>query len=124
MAGADVFLIQTNNQTHRAYNEKRVGFRRALGYDFNEHLRQVWTYSLVGRTVYNVQSSASLYVRRRPAPRCCRRSARPDHDHRDSRIDPHTGYLISLGTDFAGIGGNAHFVRTKSAASISSRWTG
>ena len=32
-------------------------------------------------------------------------------DYRDSRIDPHTGYLAAFGTDFAGLGGNAHFVR-------------
>ena len=48
-----------------------------------------------------------------PATRCCRRSAsRSRLDHRDSKIDPHTGYLVTLGTDFAGLGGNAHFVRT------------
>jgi outer membrane protein insertion porin family len=32
-------------------------------------------------------------------------------DHRDSRLDPHTGYLIGFGTDIAGLGGNAHFIR-------------
>ena len=33
-------------------------------------------------------------------------------DHRDSKVDPHTGYLATVGTDFAGLGGNANFVRT------------
>jgi outer membrane protein insertion porin family len=32
-------------------------------------------------------------------------------DHRDSKVDPHSGYMFSFGTDFAGIGGNARFVR-------------
>ena len=32
-------------------------------------------------------------------------------DHRDSKLDPHTGYLASVGTDVAGLGGNAQFVR-------------
>src|SRR5262249_58579095 len=33
-------------------------------------------------------------------------------DHRDSKTDPHTGYLLTLGNDVAGLGGNADFVRT------------
>jgi outer membrane protein insertion porin family len=34
-------------------------------------------------------------------------------DYRDSRLQPHSGFVIRLGTDFAGLGGDAHFVRTK-----------
>ena len=28
-------------------------------------------------------------------------------DYRDSRIDPHSGYIVELGTDYAGLGGDA-----------------
>jgi outer membrane protein insertion porin family len=48
-------------------------------------------------------------------------------DHRDSKIDPHTGYLISLGNDVAGLGGNAQFVRSNVNAQYFiplDRWTG
>ncbi|MBV8574876.1 MAG: BamA/TamA family outer membrane protein, partial [Acetobacteraceae bacterium] len=34
-------------------------------------------------------------------------------DYRDSQVDPHSGFITRLGTDFAGIGGDADFVRTK-----------
>lgn len=34
-------------------------------------------------------------------------------DYRDSRIDPREGYVTRLGTDLAGLGGNARFARTK-----------
>jgi outer membrane protein insertion porin family len=34
-------------------------------------------------------------------------------DYRDSRLAPHTGFVIRLGTDFAGLGGDVHFVRGK-----------
>jgi outer membrane protein insertion porin family len=34
-------------------------------------------------------------------------------DYRDSKLDPHTGFVIRLGTDFAGLGGNVHYIRTK-----------
>ena len=62
VVGGDVFLIQTNYLGTEPYDEKRVGFDVRVGYDFNEYLRQVWSYSLVGRTVFNVASSASFYI--------------------------------------------------------------
>ena len=34
-------------------------------------------------------------------------------DYRDSTVDPHKGFVLRFGTDFAGLGGDAHFVRTK-----------
>jgi outer membrane protein insertion porin family len=33
------------------------------------------------------------------------------YDHRDSKVDPHSGYLLSWGTDIAGLGGNSKFIR-------------
>src|SRR6185437_1263871 len=33
-------------------------------------------------------------------------------DYRDSRLYPHTGGIIELGTDYAGLGGDVDFVRT------------
>ncbi len=54
VAGTDVFLIQTDYLGTEPYDERREGFALRLGYDFNDHLAQVWSYSLVQRTVFNV----------------------------------------------------------------------
>ena len=62
VVGGDMFLIQTNFLGTEPYDEKRVGFDVRAGYDFNEYLRQVWSYSLVGRTVYNVAPNASFFI--------------------------------------------------------------
>ena len=113
VVGGDIFLIQTNYLGTEPYDEKRVGFDIRGGYDFNEYLRQVWTYSLVGRTVYNVATNASFFITQLQGYTLLSQvSQAMSLDHRDSKIDPHTGYLLSLGTDVAGLGGNAHFVRT------------
>jgi outer membrane protein insertion porin family len=48
-------------------------------------------------------------------------------DYRDSKTDPHEGYIIRLGTDAAGAGGDAKFLRSKidgSAYIPLDRWTG
>ncbi len=117
VVGGDVFLIQTNFLGTEPYDEKRVGFDARFGYDFNEYLRQVWSYTLAGRTVYNVASNASIAINQlRGYSVLSQVSQALTLDHRDSKVDPHTGYLLSLGNDVAGLGGNAQFVRTNANA--------
>lgn len=112
VVGGDLFVVQTNNLGTEPYDEKRVGFDTRLGYSFNEYLRQVWSYSLVGRTVFDVAANASFFIRQLSGYTLLSQVSQAiTLDHRDSKIDPHTGYLASIGTDVAGLGGNAQFVR-------------
>ncbi len=112
VTGGDLFFVQTNFLGTEPYDEKRVGFDVRAGYDFNEYLRQVWTYALVGRTVFNIASNASFFIAQEAGYTLLSQiSQAVTLDHRDSKIDPHTGYLLSWGTDVAGLGGNAQFVR-------------
>ncbi len=114
VAGGDVFLVQTNNQLIAEYDERRIGFSLTAGYEFSEHLRQSWAYSLVQRDVYDVQSTASLYVQNEAGITLLSQIGQTlTLDYRDSRIDPRTGWVMRLGTDVAGLGGDANFVRTK-----------
>jgi outer membrane protein insertion porin family len=112
VVGGDVFLIQTQYLGTAPYDERRVGFDVRAGYDFNEYLRQVWSYSLVGRDVYNIQTGASIFITQLAGYSLLSQVSQAlTLDHRDSKIDPHSGYMASLGTDFAGLGGNANFIR-------------
>ena len=114
VAGTDIFYIQNNLQEIAQYNEKRAGFAVRAGYEFSEHLRQIWSYSLVDRQVYNVQSTASIYVQNAAGDSLLSQIAQTlTLDYRDSRVDPKEGFVMRLGTDFAGLGGNAQFIRTK-----------
>ncbi|MEJ0020498.1 MAG: outer membrane protein assembly factor BamA [Acetobacteraceae bacterium] len=113
VAGGDIFLIQTSYLGTEPYDERRVGFDVRAGYDFNEYLRQVWSYSLVGRTVFNIQQGASVFITQLAGYTLLSQVSQSiTLDKRDSKIDPHSGYLASFGTDFAGLGGNANFIRT------------
>ena len=113
-AGIDLFNIRNNNQSIAAYSERRTGGALRIGYEFNEHLRQAWTYSLVDRNVYDIQSGASLYITNQAGSSLLSQlGTTVSLDYRDSRVDPHAGGLVRVGVDFAGIGGTAHYVRTK-----------
>jgi outer membrane protein insertion porin family len=112
IAGLDIFLIQTNFLGTEPYDERREGFALRLGYAFNEHLRQVWSYSLVNRDVFNVQLGASPFIRNEAGTTLLSQISQVlTLDYRDSRIYPHSGYVVEGGTDFAGLGGDARFIR-------------
>lgn len=114
VAGFDLFQIIDNLQTVAQYNERRAGGTLRLGYEFTEHLRQLWTYSLVDRNVYSVQDTASIYVKNAAGDSVLSQVGQTlTLDYRDSRLDPHAGYIVRLGTDFAGLGGNTRFIRGK-----------
>ena len=112
VAGADAFLIQTNFLGTEPYDEKRVGFALRVGYAFNEYLRQTWSYSLVNRDVFDVEIGASPFILSEQGTTLLSQISQVvTLDHRDSKIQPHTGYVVQLGTDFAALGGDARFVR-------------
>ncbi len=114
LAGLDLFALTNNNQNISSYNENRVGFTTRLGYNFNDHVRQLWTYSLINRDIVNVPSTASAYVVASEGNSLLSQIGQTlTFDWRDSRIDPTKGFVIRAGTDFAGLGGNADFVRLR-----------
>lgn len=112
VAGVDAFLIQTNYLGTEPYDERRAGFSLRLGYEFNDHLRQVWSYSLVNRDVFNIYSGASFFILDEGGTTLLSQVSQVlTLDYRDSKIAPHSGYLIELGTDAAGLGGDVDFLR-------------
>ncbi|GAC1348480.1 MAG: outer membrane protein assembly factor BamA [Acetobacteraceae bacterium] len=114
VAGFDAFLVRNDNQSIASYSERRTGGALRLGYEFNEHLRQAWTYTIVDRNVFNVQSGASIYVTNQAGQSLLSQiGSTLSLDYRDSRTDPHDGFLIRLGVDVAGLGGSARYVRSK-----------
>lgn len=112
VAGFDVFLIQTNYLGTEPYDERRAGFDLRMGYEVNEHLRQVWSYSLVDRTVFNISSLASpLILNEAGTTLLSQISQVITVDYRDSKLFPHKGWAIEFGTDYAGLGGDVDFIR-------------
>ncbi len=113
-AGADIFYIQRNLQQIAQYNERRAGFALRAGYAFNERMRQSWTYSLVNREVFDVASTASIYIQDQAGTTLLSQLSQTlTYDVRDSFIDPRRGFVLRLGTDFAGLGGDVAYFRTR-----------
>ncbi|WP_424133925.1 outer membrane protein assembly factor BamA [Roseomonas chloroacetimidivorans] len=110
--GADVFYITRDLLDYSGYEERRYGFSLRAGYEFNEYLRQSWNYTLSRRNIFNVDTNASRYIQEQRGETLLSQVGQTlVYDRRDSRLDPRSGYLVRLGTDVAGLGGDVSYVR-------------
>ncbi len=116
LAGVNLFHMNNNFYYFAEYSERRTGVSLNLGYQFNEHFRQAWTYTYADREIYNVYSGASYYIRSQSGQSTLSDLGQTfTIDYRDNPINPHSGFAIRLGGDYSGpdLGGQADFVRGK-----------
>ena len=113
-AGADIFLVQRNLINIANYRERRVGFALRAGYEFNERLRQSWSYTLVDRNVFDIQRAASPYIREQAGRTLLSQLSQTlTYDARDSIIQANRGYFVRWGLDAAGLGGDVAYLRNR-----------
>jgi outer membrane protein insertion porin family len=116
-AGGDIFLVQRDLRDTSGYQERRRGFALRMGYEINERLRQSWAYSLVDRDIYDVDPFASRFIREQAGRTLLSQvSTTITYDRRDSRIEPREGYVVRVGMDLAGHGGDVSYVRLRADA--------
>jgi outer membrane protein insertion porin family len=116
IAGFDLFRTVTDSYTAASsnydYSESNIGADIRLGYRFNNHVRQSFTYSLSTQDVYNVASGASLYItNEQGVSSLSELSQTLTFDYVDDDLTPTSGLLVDLTTDFAGAGGTSKYVR-------------
>ncbi|MCC7428304.1 MAG: outer membrane protein assembly factor BamA [Alphaproteobacteria bacterium] len=115
--GLDIFYIQRNLERFSSFSDKRAGFAVRIGYDISEYLRQVWSYTLAEREVTNVPAEASLFVKEQEGRTLLSQIGTSIvYDRRDSRVDPRDGYVVRLGLDVAGLGGDVRYIRYRADA--------
>lgn len=113
-AGVDVFFVTRDLRDIARYQERRQGFSLRAGYEFNERLRQAWAYTLVRRSVFDIQPGASLLIQEQAGVTTLSQIGQTlTYDARDSRLEPRDGYVLRFGTDFAGLGGDVAYIRTR-----------
>lgn len=114
VAGADLFYINNRYQTYQNYSEGRYGISLRMGYSYTNHLSQSWNYTLTRRHIGGSWSETSQYILdQQGSSLLSQLGTTLMYDMRDRRMMPHKGYVIRVGGDFAGIGGNEKYVRGK-----------
>ncbi len=118
-AGFDLFYNQRDYQDESSYDRLDYGVSLRLGYRLNDYLTQSWNYSLQYNEINNVPETASRYIAVDEGDRIkSSLSHTLTYDGRDSSFDTRRGVLLSMTNEFAGIGGDAKYIRTSGRASV------
>ena len=111
-AGIDLFALTRSQQSESQFDQRSVGGSLRVGYQISEGLRQTLKYTLRRDEIFNVNSTASLFIRDEQGTRVTSSVGQVLlYDRRDNPRDPSSGYYIQLATDVAGIGGDVRYLR-------------
>ena len=124
IAGGDLFRTVTNSYTNSSqsysYSESTIGADVRLGYRFNDNVYQTFTYTISQRKIYDIPtgSSTNIYIQNEAGKSSLSQISQTlTFDYLDSDMSPHSGLLLSLTTDLAGLGGDAKYLRISPSAS-------
>lgn len=118
-AGVDLFRTVRDNQDIASYDSAQTGAGLRFGFDYNDHWRQSIRYRFSLESIENVDASANRFIRQEEGDEYVSLVGQTvTYDRRNSRIDPTDGYVLSLSTDFAGLGGTVQYARTVASGAI------
>lgn len=116
-AGVDAFHMTRDLQDESSYDQRRTGGALRMGFPLSENWRDTIRYRIESNEIENVQSDASRFVRDQEGQRVTSAiSNRLTYDTRDSIQFPTNGLMYWLDNEFAGLGGDAHYVSAKTGA--------
>ena len=111
-AGLDLFHTTRDNEDSSSYSYDTTGGTIRFGWDYTDNFRQSARYTLRQDDVNDIDEDASIYIKEQKGKNTVSMIGQElTYDKRDSRINPTTGYYLSLGTDLAGLGGDSKFFR-------------
>ena len=112
IAGIDLFRTTTYNTAAYVFSEKSIGGDVRLGYRFNRHVSQAFTYTLASRDIYNVLPNSSVYIQSEAGTSTLSQIGQTlTFNYLNNDIEPSAGTEVKLSTDFAGLGGDAKYLR-------------
>lgn len=113
-AGIDLFHTTTDNSRFSSYDSTTTGGGLRLGYEINERWSQRLRYTIKQDVIEDVPATASLAIRQQEGTNLTSLVGQDLMlDLRDSSIDTKKGFFARLSTDYAGLGGDLHYVRGK-----------
>jgi outer membrane protein insertion porin family len=116
-AGLDIFRVRSTRLEH--FISASNGITPHIAYVITENLSQTLTYVLKDDHVSHVTPDASIFIKQQAGKFLTSAVGQSLlYDRRDSRIDPTSGYFISLSNQYAGLGGKVNYLRNTLTASL------
>ena len=111
-AGFDLFSTRRNLQSRSSFDQRLVGGRLRAAYEITERLRNTWRYTLRNDDIHDVDAGASAFIlAERGSEITSSLGTTFTYDTLDDRFLPTQGYLLSIGGEIAGLGGDVYYVQ-------------
>jgi len=114
-AGVDIFRTRTDRQDTSSLDTDEYGASTLFSYPILESLSQRWGYSVKQTKITDVSSNASQVIIDAQNDNKKRLISEIRHtlrlEKRDNIVNPTDGYTVGFTTAYAGLGGDATFVR-------------
>lgn len=113
-AGFDLYRREEDNQDESSYDEEQTGGRLRAGFKYTEDLSHSFRYTIEQNSYSDVNSGASRLLREEESEFIESVVGHTlTYDKRDSVITPTEGYFVRLSNDFAGIGGDETYLKSR-----------
>lgn len=111
--GVDLSHTRLNRQHESSFNHHRTGGRVRLGYQLSEPLSHQVYYSIYRDRLTGIDPSKAATAIIQETRSSVRSAVGHDffYDKRDSKFDPTSGYYLTLGQDWCGLGGTIKYLR-------------
>lgn len=111
-AGFDLFRSSQDLGQQSSYSHKQFGIAPRIGYHLTEYLTQSWRYTIRNDRITDILPEASRAIKQQQGEATTSMISHGLlYDRRDNVRDPSRGCFIRLSNDFAGLGGQVHFIR-------------
>lgn len=114
-AGFDLYRREEDNQDESSYDEEQTGGRLRAGFRYSEELSHSIRYTLEQNSYSNIDSSSASRLLLAEETDFVESAVGHTltYDKRDSSFSPTEGYFGRLSNDFAGVGGDETYLKTR-----------
>lgn len=113
-AGFDVYRREEDNQDESSYDEEQTGGRLRAGFKYTEDLSHSFRYTIEQNSYSDVDDDASRLLQAEESDFIESVVGHTlTYDKRDSAIAPTEGYFARLSNDFAGVGGDETYLKSR-----------
>lgn len=111
-AGFDIYSTTSDQQSASSFSSEQTGLTLRASYPITTYLSQGWGYTIKNSKVSGVQDNASIFIKSQAGNKAISSLAHVlSYDRRNSKINPTEGYLVRMNNEFAGLGGDVHYLR-------------
>lgn len=116
LAGFNIYY-RTRDFSEQSFETSNLGFEPRVGFPLSENGDLTLRYRLSSDDIYNVQEDTSRIIEKEAGDLVTSAAGFTyAYDRRNSVVDPTAGFILTVNQDFAGIGGDTRYSKTRGTA--------